>query len=131
MRTNNECYVFGQRTISTTTFAQDDSDEDSSPRTHSLVVLDFDPVRLSKRHNSDLFDPASGNISHFDIEDNLLWEAFLGKNVECKANAPLSVETARIRTRLSSEYYVMIDDEHIVLVLSRLGVESALLVYSL
>ncbi|KAG8684749.1 hypothetical protein FRC09_015167 [Ceratobasidium sp. 395] len=131
MRTNNECYVFGQRTISTTTFAQDDSDEDSSPRTHSFVVLDFDPVRLSKRHNSDLLDPASGNISHFGIEDNLLWEAFLGKNVECKANAPLSVETARIRTRLSSEYYVMIDDEHIVLVLSRLGVESALLVYSL
>ncbi|KAG9127747.1 hypothetical protein FRC07_010035 [Ceratobasidium sp. 392] len=124
----NECYVFGQRTVSTTINAQDEDEEDS-PRTRSLVVLDFDPVRLSKR--SGLFYPGGGNLFTTRLDDDLLWDEFLGENVECKADARLSVQTALIRHKLPSTYYVMIDDEHIVLVLqNRFGIESALLVYS-
>ncbi|KAG9127748.1 hypothetical protein FRC07_010036 [Ceratobasidium sp. 392] len=130
--TNNECYVFGRRAVSTLFDSQyeEGEGEDGSPPTQSLVVFDFDPVRLSKRGG--LFYPGGGHLFNTRVDDNLLWDAFLGENVECKADTRLSVRTAVIRRELPPLFRVMIDDEHIVLVLdlNRTGAGPELLVYS-
>ncbi|QRW05627.1 F-box protein [Ceratobasidium sp. AG-Ba] len=131
LHTGNECYVFGQRVVTTgldTSNQDNDGEEDDIPQRRSIAMLDFEPARLSLR--TELLDPQHEAILADLSDHDILWQTFLGEGVERKANTPLAIQTSRIRQRLTSAFYVMIDDEHIVLVLSRLGVESQLLVYS-
>ncbi|KAG9103302.1 hypothetical protein FRC06_011438 [Ceratobasidium sp. 370] len=129
LHTGNECYVYGQRVITTGMGGQENQEAGDTSRKRTLVLLDFDPVRLSRRSN--LFDPERETILAAPFEGDALWDMFLSERTECKANAHVGVQTARISHELNPRFYVMIDDEHIVLVLqNRLGVESTLLVYS-
>ncbi|KAG8704307.1 hypothetical protein FRC08_002299 [Ceratobasidium sp. 394] len=145
LHTGNECFVYGQRVV-TTGVNNEDEDEEDMPQKRTLVLLDFDPARASTRNN--LFDPERETILTAPFEEDKLWNMFLGEGAECKANARFAIQTARIGQQLNSAFYVMIDDEHIVLVLvntpftirigftnanwqqNRSGIESALLVYS-
>ncbi|KAG9090219.1 hypothetical protein FS749_000736 [Ceratobasidium sp. UAMH 11750] len=109
LHTGNECFVYGQRVV-TTGVNNDDEDEEDMPQKRTLVLLDFDPARASTRNN--LFDPERETILTAPFEEDRLWNMFLGEGAECKANARFAIQTARIGQQLNSAFYVMIDDEH-------------------
>jgi hypothetical protein len=110
----NEYFVYGQRVV----IAGIDHDEAVGARKRAIVVLDFDPIRLKRRTapNDDgepglkLFDPESETILSGPVDDDALWDMFLGGT--CKANARFAVQTSHTGRRRNSPSCVMIDDEH-------------------
>ncbi|CAE6463591.1 unnamed protein product [Rhizoctonia solani] len=137
--TGNQCYMYGQRTVGLVYARNEDVVEDAEEETtriHSLVVFDFDPVRVKRA--SQRAQPGV-RISNPETEDawdipteetKLIRNVFLGWG--SKADAPFSVRTTLINEKFHSPYcYVMIDEEHVVIVLQDIGGrESSLVVYT-
>ncbi|CAE7212593.1 unnamed protein product [Rhizoctonia solani] len=136
--TGNECYVFGQRVVSV---GLDRSEMDSEMeeidtlirRFSSLCVFDFDPIRvkraeLSSESGVEIFDPKKDSILGVWGEGPSLRSTFV--EGEHAADAPFTLRKTLINERLGHHYYVMVDEEHVVMVLQRFGRESSLIVYS-
>ncbi|KAJ1310914.1 hypothetical protein OPQ81_009427 [Rhizoctonia solani] len=143
--TGNQCYMYGQRTVglvyarnegATEDTGEGTEPEDEGTRIHSLVVCDFNPVRVKRaseqtRPGVRISNPETENAWDIPMEETkLMRTVFLGG--ESKANAPFSVRTTLINEEFHSPYcYVMIDEEHVVIVLQDLGGrESSLVVYT-
>ncbi|CAE6391018.1 unnamed protein product [Rhizoctonia solani] len=137
--TGNQCYVYGQRTVGLVYARSEDIADDAEEETtriHSLVIFDFDPVRVKRasqrtRPGVRISNPETENAWDIPMEETkLMRNMFLGG--ELKANTPFSVRTTLINERFHSPYcYVMIDEEHVVIVLQDLGGrESSLVVYT-
>ncbi|CAE6431464.1 unnamed protein product [Rhizoctonia solani] len=137
--TGNQCYVYGQRTVGLVYARSEniaDDAEEETTRIHSLVIFDFDPVRVKRasqrtRPGVRISKPETENAWDIQMEETkLMRNMFLGG--ESKANTPFSVRTTLINERFHSPYcYVMIDEEHVVIVLQDLGGrESSLVVYT-
>ncbi|KAG8758275.1 hypothetical protein FRC11_003935, partial [Ceratobasidium sp. 423] len=136
--TGNECYVYGQRVVSVgldRTDIDDDLDEIDTliRRRSSLCVFDFDPAR-NKRESMlteseiEIFDPKDDTVLGIWGERPSLRSSFIeGEHV---ADTPFALRKTLINERLGHHYYVMVDEEHIVMVLQRFGRESSLIVYS-
>ncbi|KDN49487.1 hypothetical protein RSAG8_02189, partial [Rhizoctonia solani AG-8 WAC10335] len=136
--TGNECYVFGQRVVSV---GLDRSDIDSDMedvdtlirRFSSLCVFDFDPIRVKRElllseSEIEIFDPKRDTVLGVWGEGPSLRSTFVeGKHA---ADAPFALRKTLINERLGHHYYVMVDEEHVVMVLQRFGRESSLIVYS-
>ncbi|KAG8762944.1 hypothetical protein FRC11_006891, partial [Ceratobasidium sp. 423] len=120
--------MYGQRTVGLVYARNEDVEdaEEETTRIHSLVVFDFDQVRV--RRASQQAQPGV-RISNPETEDawdiptqetKLIRNVFLGG--ESKANAPFSVRTTLINEKFHSPYcYVMIDEEHVLIVLQDMG----------
>lgn len=142
LHTGNECYVHGQRVVSTGVGRTDDSGTDSDSddegsrrsRVPILTVLDFDPIRvkhelLQSESDIEIFEPTSGNLLDFSVSEDVLRATFL--EGEHKAATQCALRKTVINERLTSNHYVMVDDEHVVFVLqNRWGGESSLITYS-
>ncbi|CAE6537402.1 unnamed protein product [Rhizoctonia solani] len=137
--TGNQCYVYGQRTVGLVYARSEDvanDAEEETTRIHSLVIFDFDPIRVKRasqrtRPGVRISKPETENAWNIPMEETkLMRDVFLGG--ESKANTPFSVRTTLINERFHSPYcYVMIDEEHVVIVLQDLGGrESSLVVYT-
>ncbi|KAG8743938.1 hypothetical protein FRC10_011124 [Ceratobasidium sp. 414] len=113
LHTGNECYVYGQRVVTTGAFDLEGPEEDDMPQRGTLFLLDFDPVRLSTYDKS--FNRTTETLLTARTRGDALWDMFLSENTECKANARFGVQTARIKQNHPA-FYVMIDDEHVVIV---------------
>ncbi|CEL58221.1 hypothetical protein RSOLAG1IB_02967 [Rhizoctonia solani AG-1 IB] len=137
--TGNQCYVHGQRTVGLV-YARNDSlaedAEEETTRIHSLVIFDFDPVRVKQasrqiRRGVRISDPKAESAWEIPADETIIMkDLFLGG--EAKADAPFSVRTTLINEEFHSPYcYVMMDEEHVVIVLQDLGGrESSLVVYT-
>ncbi|KAH7344465.1 hypothetical protein B0J17DRAFT_635557 [Rhizoctonia solani] len=128
--TGNQCYVYGQRTVGLVYARNEDVADDAEEETtriHSLVVFDFNPIRVrqaSQRAQPGvrISNPETENAWDIPMEETkLMRNVFLGG--KSKANTPFSVRTTLINERFHSPYcYVMIDEEHVIIVL--VGVRS-------
>jgi hypothetical protein len=118
--TGNQCYVHGQRTVGLV-YARNDSlaedAEEETTRIHSLVIFDFDPVRVKQasrqiRRGVRISDPKAESAWEIPADETrIMKDLFLGG--EAKADAPFSVRTTLINEEFHSPYcYVMMDEEH-------------------
>ncbi|CAE6431474.1 unnamed protein product [Rhizoctonia solani] len=136
--TGNECYVFGQRVVSV---GLDRSDIDSDMeeidtlirRFSSLCVFDFDPIRVKRElllseSEIEIFDPKRDCVLGVWGEGPSLRKTFVER--EHAADTPFALRKTLINERLGHHYYVMVDEEHVVMALQRFGRESSLIVYS-
>ncbi|CAE6456553.1 unnamed protein product [Rhizoctonia solani] len=134
----NECYVHGQRVVSVG-LDHDDEDDDLDGiaalmrRRSSLCIFDFDRTR-NKREISlteseiEIFDPKNDMVLGTRGDGPSLRRIFVeGEHV---ADTPFSLRKTLINERLGEHYYVMVDDEHVVMALQRPRRESSLIVYS-
>lgn len=134
----NECYVYGQRVVMVGIGDVESSDEDADANlevSRSLIVLDFDPVRTKRLPSYDMpaFQATNAtslpDVLGLPMEKDVLGTAFLGG--EHKADMKFIVRRTDMEDDVHGTYYVMVDDEHVVLVqYNRRGQESSLLVYS-
>ncbi|KAJ1310916.1 hypothetical protein OPQ81_009428 [Rhizoctonia solani] len=135
--TGNECYVFGQRVVSVgldRTDADSDLEEIDTliRRSSSLCVFDFDPIRIKRElllseSEIEIFDPRNDSVLGVWGEGPSLRRTFV--EGEYVADTPFALRKTLINERLGHHYYVMMDEEHVVMVL-RFGRESSLIVYS-
>ncbi|GAB1523979.1 hypothetical protein RhiTH_007131 [Rhizoctonia solani] len=137
--TGNECYVYGQRVVSV---GLDHTDDDSDlneitaallRRRSSLCVFDFDPIRnkreiLLTESEIEIFYPKTDTVLGTWSDGPSLRNTFV--EGEHTADTPFALRKTLINERLDQHYYVMIDDEHILMAQQRHGRESSLIVYS-
>ncbi|CUA73758.1 hypothetical protein RSOLAG22IIIB_01275 [Rhizoctonia solani] len=136
--TGNECYVFGQRVVGVGIDRQNiDSDIEETDtlirRFSSLCIFDFDPIRVRRElllneSEIEIFDPKRDCVLGAWDEGPSLRNLFV--EGEHAADAPFALRKTLINERLGHHYYVMVDEEHVVMVLQKFGRDSSLIVYS-